>query len=400
MIMRAVDRWSIVSGCLLTVLLTNCSGMDDEPRGFTRSDSLTVEIVEVTFPPSIPLQEWTISPEPVLSIGKIEGEEPYLFDEVVGALRTTASRIVVANGGGAQDLRFFDSEGRFLRSAGRRGAGPGEFQRLGRLMGYRGDSLAVWDGSLRRISVFDGEGRLGRILSLSVLPNAVNPVAGWPDGRFLSVPQVMGYYDINVRTGWQWAKVGVIDESGESYVELAELQQYPVQLNERGLPLVVQFHGAGFHLVSEAGLAWCRQDTGEVLFFDADGGLRSIVRLLSDPIPVTQKHLDRRLARMEAEGRGAAYIARTRKQYEERPMADFFPVFAQAILDSSGFLWLQPYDPDSAGARFFVLDLYHGWVATVEIPAGTIQQVGENSILFSRTDDLGVFRVDLHALTR
>lgn len=399
--MRAGNRWCILSGCLLAGLLTNCSGVDEEPPGFARSDSLGVEIVEVLFPPSIPLEEWTVSPEPVISIGKIEGEEPYLFEEIVGARRTAAGRIVVANGGGGQDLRVFDSEGQFLRSAGRSGAGPGEFQRLGRLMGYRGDSVAVWDGRLRRISVFDGEGSLGRSLSLSVLPNAVNPVAGWPDGRFLSVPQVMGYLDLNVRAGWQWAKVGVIDESGESYVELAELQQYPVELNERGLPINVQLHGAGFHLPSDAGFAWCRQDAGELRFFDAGGRLRSTVRLLADPIPVTQEHLDRRLARMEADGRDAAYIERTRKQYQERPMAEFFPVFAQAFQDPSGLLWLQPNDPDSVGdRRFFVLDLSHGWVATVEIPAGTIQQVGEDFILFTRIDDLGVFRVDLHALMR
>jgi hypothetical protein len=55
-----------------------------------------------------------------------------------------------------------DSAGRFLAAAGRKGAGPGEFQTRSRLLRLRGDSIGVFDGTLRRLSVFDSKLKFAR----------------------------------------------------------------------------------------------------------------------------------------------------------------------------------------------------------------------------------------------
>jgi hypothetical protein len=107
------------------------------------------------------LEQWTLSERPVVQIGVVEGEEAYQLHNAVSAVRLTDGRIAVLNAG-TQQLRFFDARGRFQKSVGGRGSGPGEFRRPERL--YRGsaDSVYVYDSALRRESWYDGTGELAR----------------------------------------------------------------------------------------------------------------------------------------------------------------------------------------------------------------------------------------------
>ena len=80
------------------------------------------------------------------------------------------------------EVRVFSPAGRFLRSWGREGEGPGEFQGPLRLAVAR-DTVAVADGE--RVHFFDLDGRF------------LNSV--WPDGR----PGRYSVYDVHaVDTGW------------------------------------------------------------------------------------------------------------------------------------------------------------------------------------------------------
>ncbi len=102
------------------------------------------------------LPRWTLAPEPDVSIGVLEGDPPYQLFRVTGAVRLGDGTIVVTNVG-TQELRYFDSTGAFLRSAGGRGKGPGEFSEL-RQIYRRGDTVRAVE--LDRYADFDAEGRL------------------------------------------------------------------------------------------------------------------------------------------------------------------------------------------------------------------------------------------------
>src|SRR5690606_16795253 len=73
---------------------------------------------------------WHLSPEPLVEIGVLDGAPEDQLFRVVGARRLGDGRIVVANSG-THELRFYDAQGRHLRSVGREGEGPGEFRGLG-----------------------------------------------------------------------------------------------------------------------------------------------------------------------------------------------------------------------------------------------------------------------------
>lgn len=96
---------------------------------------------------------WSIDPEPVLVIGEVEGRPEYQLFAVASAFRLSDGTTVVANRG-TSELRYYDSEGRWLGSRGRKGQGPGEFGWLHSAKAIRGDTVFTFDASPRRVTLF------------------------------------------------------------------------------------------------------------------------------------------------------------------------------------------------------------------------------------------------------
>ncbi len=91
---------------------------------------------------------------------------------------------------GINEIRVFDAEGRYRRTIGREGAGPGEFQSMWSV-GIIGDSLWTIDINLRRLTFFT----LGGSLISTVQFEPVPPTLG--EGGKLFLP----YADLVLREG-------------------------------------------------------------------------------------------------------------------------------------------------------------------------------------------------------
>jgi hypothetical protein len=102
-----------------------------------------------------------------VSIGVAEGEEAYQLFGVTDAYRREDGSIAVLDR--SRSLRLFDRLGVHLWTAGRRGDGPGEFGYPQRITEISGDSLVVWDLTHSRVTVFSGDGALGRTLTVPEL---------------------------------------------------------------------------------------------------------------------------------------------------------------------------------------------------------------------------------------
>lgn len=76
---------------------------------------------------------------------------------------------VYAFEGQAAQIRVYDPQGRHLRTIGRRGEGPGEFEDSP-VFGVVGDTIWAYDSTLRRVTLFD---RRGTVLSTSRLDGVV-----------------------------------------------------------------------------------------------------------------------------------------------------------------------------------------------------------------------------------
>lgn len=101
----------------------------------------------------------TVSPTASVEIGEREGADEYLFESIPYGRLLSDGRIVVADVGQVV-IRVFTSDGVFQTEIGGRGGGPGEFSAINGLWVTAEDRIRVWDAASRRISRFDGEGRL------------------------------------------------------------------------------------------------------------------------------------------------------------------------------------------------------------------------------------------------
>jgi hypothetical protein len=122
-------------------------------------DSAGVEIV--TSGPRDPTgpSPLALSAEPEVTIGSLDGAEPYLFGQVWDALRLPDGRVVVVEGM-IHEIRVFDDEGRHEVSFGQRGGGPEEFGGPPWIELISPDTLLVWDPGHHRLSRYSLSGDL------------------------------------------------------------------------------------------------------------------------------------------------------------------------------------------------------------------------------------------------
>ena len=95
--------------------------------------------------------QWTVGPKPIVDLGGASTPQEE-FNRVPRVLRLRNGTIVVPNEG-TKNLRFFDGSGRYLRTVGRDGSGPGEFRSVQTTLRKAGDSILVWDWSQRRLTL-------------------------------------------------------------------------------------------------------------------------------------------------------------------------------------------------------------------------------------------------------
>jgi hypothetical protein len=134
-------------------------------------------IVETPDLSSVDTLAWSVDSVPEFVIGVTDGEAPYLFSSIVGVVRLTDHRIVVADAL-TDELRFFDPNGRFLHLTGGRGGGPTEFQGLVLLERFAGDSLVAVDREGSRLTVLTPSGEPVRRFRSGIRDNTTGQSAG------------------------------------------------------------------------------------------------------------------------------------------------------------------------------------------------------------------------------
>ena len=400
----------------LTLAMVAC-GRPDEPRAGGDGaptpaaevrDSAGVRIVENVRPPVGSRLEWTVGSEPAVSIGALEGADPYLLDGVRDLLTLPDGRIVVANRG-SHELRVFDAAGSHLATWGGEGEGPGEFNSLVQVERWPGDSVVAWYSQDRRLSVFDAEGNFGRTLKLES-DRPISADAVFPSGAILVSQSVPGgsaadgssreqrRYEVRVAEGEQPASLGSFFGS----------ERYTSSLGATMFLMTVPF---AHRIVN---FAWgelavvASNDSYEVRAYGADGSLVRIVRIDHDLIPVTSAHRDAFVERQAVAPEPSGVTAETTRQlrdfYRDVPLPETHPAFVTAMADALDHLWVQEYNlPGEGGANplWTVLDPEGRVLGFVETPAGLrVYEIGEDYILGRSTDDLGVEYAQVWPLSR
>ena len=110
-----------------------------------------------------------VSLEMVRTIGDVDSDDENLaFNSPADLAVDAAGNIYIADSRN-QRIQVFDPEGRYLRTIGRKGQGPGEFMST-RSLGFDGEGrLHVLDNAQRRIQVFTPKGEVIKTIPVSNL---------------------------------------------------------------------------------------------------------------------------------------------------------------------------------------------------------------------------------------
>ena len=107
--------------------------------------------------------------ELVRTIGGLDAEENLSFKEPSDIVRDSVGNLYLLDTG-SNRIQKLDSEGKFIKTIGRKGQGPGEFQAATSMDIDKDNSLFVFDLGSRRIEVLSSEGKPLRTIKFRAVP--------------------------------------------------------------------------------------------------------------------------------------------------------------------------------------------------------------------------------------
>jgi hypothetical protein len=362
---------------------------------------------------STSIAEWRLG-EPSMSIGVVEGDERYQFGRIVGAVRLHDGRIAVADQIGAQ-VTIFDRDGIFRTRFGGSGSGPGEFQRLSALFPYRGDSIAAYDISGRRISIFDANGNLGRSFISPVrymdrpgiIPSqSCCQLRGvLDDGSFVIHPPD----DIPNEPGPPRTASLTLLRLSDDGARIDTIGTFPTRhfVYDASRPNNIRSphlsYGFSYAAAGDGIVGGAMDDT--VLERVRGDGTRDTLQL-----PLARVPIDAALKQVWTDAM-RRYMERQSDSYDESDLermtrgdyADFAPLFTQVHVDRSGRIWLARWSAQAfdAPSDYLVIAGDGPPLARIELPAGVrAVDIGEEDIVLVHSDELGVQRVVVYPVMR
>lgn len=402
-------RFGLISLFLLPSSILGCSSSPPGPPAFVSRDSAGVQIWEHADLPSGPSPLWTVVGEPALSLGEEDGEEPFLFARIRGAVPMPHHGVAVADGL-SNEIRYFDDGGMHLHTAGGKGSGPGEFTRIRNAFVYRGDSVAATEAMGGAISVFSAGGEWGRSSTCQPASDSLSAlrVEGALEGgvflaramkQFQTEEPTLGYH----REPSVYQTCFPDGAAGSVLAELPDLEFETMQQDGRWMSFPLEMGRKATSVIVGNEVFLGVTDRIELWRYGADGELNAILRVGIPPTPMDDE-IRRLWIESTLEGVNDPETARqTRQRYRDRVWPESLPAFSDLKADSEGNLWVRRFVPDYAQgpSEWWIFAPEGAFLAQATLPEGLqVQAIGSNFVLGVMADELGVERVHRYRLDK
>lgn len=359
---------------------------------------------------------------PLVAFGGYDERPAYAFSRVVAGAVLSPREVAVVDRL-AREIRVFSEQGTHLRTFGREGQGPGEFQFLRAIHPFSQERLAAWDFQAKRLSVFGVDGRHYSTTTISMEPMArmwADYVGSFSDGSFVlrNEPNEMA----------------LMNEPAGYRLDPTSFVRYSQAGDELGVLCVVP--GPSRRLFHEDG-TWGLEErllersvvgvvAGDVLYCGSteslflervspSGDVLSPFAVGVDPVPVTAGEVER-IREMEEERILGAQERRSRssssvpfalpdntaarlERLSRKEAYETRPAFRSLFADSAGGIWIEEYGPpDTDVARWVRWNggTRSGWL---EVPSTeTVMDIDHGLLLTRSEDELGVFLVHLRRI--
>jgi len=340
---------------------------------------------------------------PFLSIGVAEGEEAYQLHRVFDAARLADGRVVISNSG-SQELRLYDSAGVYLRSLGRRGAGPMEFAEFSSQSLYpRAAQFIAADEGAMRSHVIGNDFTFTETRRFTLYPDTPRPFlrgvaanGDWLVQAFAGGGTLQGQPGQVLNASYQLLR----------YDSLGAMQDTILQLPSR--PRVVNEHEGSIHF------PYIPLSSEPVFTLDGDrlivvSGSAPALEIHSLSGELLAQHVWNRPQQRSVEiwdefkrrsattmqGRDSArYMALFEKPL---PLPEFAPMYVGVKGDGTGRLWLERFRmPGETARNWDVISKDGEWLGTITTPAGlTVLRIADGVLVGRSRDADEVERVQL-----
>lgn len=333
---------------------------------------------------------------PVFFVGGMMDPD-HVFGDISDAALLPDSTVAVLDRQ-ARHVQVFDRSGRLVRTLGREGEGPGEFLDPIQVEAS-GNTLAVWDWRIRRVTLFDLANDSVRTISISLL-NPHGRFGRRSSGDFAFSETTR---DVGPREQASWMHrmaVVVTSPSGadqDTLVRIADREARWVDRSARRIGFPVFTPSA--EMAVSAGTIWI-----------ARGDSARLVRIGAARVDTVR--WDWPLRRVEAEDvrrhqeriLNASHPTRRRlweREFEIMPVSEFFPAVSDLASDDQGGVWVGAYRRLGDPLRRWARVEQGGVTCELDLPASfTILAGAKTWILGVAKDEFDVERVELWSVDR
>lgn len=385
-----------------SLALSACGGPGGMGNAVAVRDSAGVSIIEHSGDIWNTPGTWSLSADPVIKIGAVEGGEPaYLFDRIMGVVVLSDGRIVVANGG-TSTLRWFDSTGRFLFERGGAGRGPVEFMALSGITLGRGDTITAVDSWIGRLLLFSPDGTAldtWSFIGLSGPGNAYrladgsHIMAGTGFGRFDAARLEAGFHRFPNPLVRVVRDTTHVDTLGMFLGRELLMRVQPDRRSFGGHAYAKAFH----YVVHDEEIYVSTAERFEIDVYDVSGRLRRSIRvpgmdLTLDPAVARAELLAQLRADPEYEGATPEQQQEAEAELAERPVPFTRPALGGLLVDAEGNLWVGEHVLEGDRAvRWAVFARDGQLVQALALPGRFVPMAIVASRVIGRgQDDLGV----------
>lgn len=335
---HTLGRLSLSAGA---ALVAACGG-DGSPSADDGSvrDSAGVAIVENTREGAW-AEEGGWTAEEVLTIGEAAGDPSYQFGQIVALDVMSDGRIAVLDGQ-VQRIQIYGSDGRYERTIGGPGSGPGEFSGApATLLVGRGDTIIVPDMGNQRISLIPPEGNPS---SFPLQMDQGIPIgfkmAG--DGALISQRRPMNFGNPSARTAENDLILKQAYDGTVTDTLLTPKRGGTFEMGEGGPRFVLFAPEPQWAMLTEDRLAYASNDVYRINVYGPGGELERIITFPHEQRPVTEadQRVIRALMRRTMEESGAPQQA-IDQMLGAVSFAPHWPAFAQLRSGPDGTLWVQ-----------------------------------------------------------
>lgn len=324
-------------------------------------DSADVRVVVNDRPRWDDGDRWTVSQEPITSIGGVDGAPEFLFSGIEAVLLTRDNAVVVADRGSGQ-VRFFDSSGEYDRSYGSMGEGPGEFLWLDWIGVCREGRILAYDLRLARVTEVGSDPPVTWSIREDGGGSAPQQVQCLGDG-FVGITRILPAPRPGPMRGLARLEFfGTGSELRTKEVPGDERYFRPPNLGPRPMGRRTVIASSG-ELV-----ALGTQDMPEVSLYDDRAVLQRVVRWTGEELDVRDDDIEAYVEGLieDAPPERAAAI---RGSYRDHEFPTALPAFGRLIFDQTGNLWVErTRRPGQSGNSWRVIAPSGALLGSVDLP--------------------------------